>query len=101
MPLKTNNFNRMRKRLLLAIPIAVIIGAVYYLNLLMPVVTGYAAKNLASGVFVAGRSQEAMENEDLNFSVVAFTNNTVDFEKREVVSRFLWSESKANSSNCY
>ncbi|WP_321288274.1 serine hydrolase [uncultured Sunxiuqinia sp.] len=85
----------MKKRLFVAILIAVIIGAVYYLNLLMPVVTGYAAKNLASGVFVAGRSQEAMENEDLNFSVVAFTDNTVDFEKREVVSRFLWSESKA------
>jgi hypothetical protein len=85
----------MKKRLFVAILIAVIIGAVYYLNLLMPVVTGYAAKNLASGVFVAGRSQEAMENEDLNFSVVAFTNNTIDFEKREVVSRFLWSESKA------
>ena len=85
----------MKKRLVLAVVVVILLGAVYYLSLLMPIITGYAAKNLASGVFVAGRSQAAMESEDLNFSFIAFTDNTVDFEKREVVSRFLWSESKA------
>ena len=85
----------MKKRIVLALVVVIFFGAVYYLNLLMPIITGYAAKNLASGVFVAGRSQAAMEREDLNFSFIALTNNTVDFEKREVVSRFLWGESKA------
>ncbi|MGQ7867873.1 serine hydrolase domain-containing protein [Sunxiuqinia sp. sy24] len=85
----------MKKRIVFALVVAGLFGAVYFLNLLLPVVTGYAAKNLASGVFVSGRNQDALENEDLNFSVIAFTNNTVDFEKREVVSRFLWGESKA------
>lgn len=85
----------MKKRIALAVFVVLLLGAGFYLHLLMPVITGYTAKNLASAVFVAGRSQEAMENEDLNFSFIAFTRNTVDFEKREVVSRFLWGESKA------
>ncbi len=85
----------MKKRIFLVVLIAALLGGGYYLNLLMPIITGYAAKNLASGVFVAGRSQEAMEQEDLNFSFIALTNNTVDWEKKEVVSRFLWGKSEA------
>lgn len=85
----------MKKRITLSILLIILLGAIYYLNLLMPVITGYAAKNLASAVFVAGRGQQAMEQEDLNFSVIQFTNNTVDYEKKEVTSRFLWGKSKA------
>lgn len=85
----------MKKRILLTILVVILLAAGYFLNLLLPVATGYAAKNLASGIFLSGRSQEAMEAEDLNFSVIAYTNNTVDFESREVVSRLLWCKSKA------
>jgi len=73
----------------------ILLGGSIYLNLLLPVVTGYAAKNLASGIFVSGRTQESMENEDLLFSAIQYTRNTVDFEKKEVTSHFLWGKSKA------
>jgi len=72
-----------------------IVGGLYYIHLLTPVITGYAAKNLASGVFVAHRTQESMEQTDLNFSFIRFTSNTVDTLNKEVTSRFLWAESKA------
>lgn len=72
-----------------------LLGGGVYLDLLMPVITGYAAKNLASGIFVSGRSRESLEKEDLNFSVIRYTRNKVDFDKKEVVSRFLWRTSKA------
>ncbi len=85
----------MKKKIVFTTLFVLVLGAVVYLDQLMPVITGYAAKNLASGVFVAGRSQESMEVEDLDFSVVKYTNNTIDFEKKEVTSRFLWGESKA------
>ena len=85
----------MKKRISLSVIFLVLIVGGLYLNQLMPVITGYAAKNLASGVFVAGRTQEAMEAEDLNFSLIKYTTNTVDFEKKEVISRFLWGKSKA------
>ena len=85
----------MKKRILLIALLAILGGGGIYLHLLMPVITGYAAKNLASGVFLAGRSQQSLEAEDLNFSIIKFTSNKVDTVKKEVVSRFLWGKSKA------
>ncbi len=85
----------MKKRILLFVVLFVLILGGFYLNKLMPIITGYAAKNLASGVFVAGRTQESLEAEDLNFSVIRYTRNKIDFAKKEVVSRFLWGKSKA------
>lgn len=72
-----------------------VVGGIYYIHLLTPVITGYAAKNLASGIFVANRSQESMEQTDLNFSFIRFTSNTVDTINKVVTSRFLWAQSKA------
>ncbi len=88
-------FPTMKKKIIIPTVLVLLAAGAFYLNLLMPVITGYAAKNLASGVFVAGRSQEALEAEDLNFSVIKFVKSRVDFEKKEVVSRFLWGKSKA------
>jgi CubicO group peptidase (beta-lactamase class C family) len=88
----------MKKRILRIIGIILLLGlagGIYYIHLLTPIITGYAAKNLASGVFVGNRTQKSVENTDLNFSFIKFTNNTVDFEKKEVTSRFLWASSKA------
>ncbi len=73
----------------------ILIGGSIYLNSLLPIITGYAAKNLASAVFVSNRSQEDVEALDLNFSFIKYTNNKVDWEKKIVTSTFLWSKSIA------
>jgi CubicO group peptidase (beta-lactamase class C family) len=73
----------------------VILGAKVYLNSLLPIITGYAAKNLCSSVFVSGRDAKEVENLDLNFSFIKFTKNKVNIEDKSVVSRFLWGKSKA------
>ena len=86
------------KRLLRYVAIALllaILGGCIYLNSLMPIITGYAAKNLASAVFVSGREAKDVEALDLNFSFIRFTSNTVDFENKTVTSRFLWGKSTA------
>lgn len=75
--------------------LVILLAGSIYLNQLLPVITGYAAKNLASGIFVSGRTQESIENEDLGFSVIQYVRNTVDPEKKEVTSCFLWGKSKA------
>jgi len=85
----------MKKKLWILLPVIILAGAIGYLNQILPIVTGYAAKNLASGVFVAGRTQESLEKEDLNFSFIKYTKNKVDFNKKEVRSRWLWHQSKA------
>lgn len=72
-----------------------VLGGCLYLNTLMPIITGYAAKNLASAVFVSGRNQADVEALDLNFSFIKFNHNKVDLEKKTVTSRFLWARSTA------
>ena len=78
-----------------ALLLAAVLGGCIYLNSLMPIITGYAAKNLASDVFVSGREPADVEALDLHFSFIKFTRNRVDYENRTVTSRFLWSKSTA------
>ncbi len=85
----------MKKKIFFSGLFLLLFGAGVYLNQLLPIATGYSAKNLASGIFVAGRTQESIEDIDLNFSIVKFVNNKVDYEKKEVTSSFLWRKSKA------
>ncbi|MBR5038039.1 MAG: serine hydrolase [Prevotella sp.] len=86
------------KRLLRYLAIALllaIVGGCIYLNRLLPIITGYAAKNLASAVFVSGREAKDVEALDLNFSLIRYASNTVDYENKTVTSRFLWNKSIA------
>lgn len=73
----------------------IVIAAAVYLNSLLPIITGYAAKNLCSAVFVQERDQAEVESTDLNFSFIALAKNKVDTQKRSVTSRFLWGKSTA------
>jgi len=88
----------MKKKILVILSVVLVLalgGGVYYIHLLTPIITGYAAKNLASDVFVGHRTQESVEATDLNFSFIKFTTNAIDYKKKEVTSRFLWATSKA------
>jgi CubicO group peptidase (beta-lactamase class C family) len=80
---------------ILALLVLILAGGFLYMNPIVPIITGYSAKNLASGIFVAGRTQESMENTDLNFSFIKYNKNKVDLEKKEVTSSFLWHRSRA------
>lgn len=66
-----------------------------YLNSLMPIITGYTAKNLCSAVFVSERNQEDVENLDLNFSFISLVKSKVNTENKTVTSKFLWGKSTA------
>jgi CubicO group peptidase (beta-lactamase class C family) len=79
----------------LTILTAAIVAGVLYLNSLIPIITGYAAKNLASGVFISGRNATDIESLDLNFSFIRYTSNEVDTANKRVISRFLWGKSTA------
>ncbi|MFP4488183.1 MAG: serine hydrolase domain-containing protein [Bacteroidales bacterium] len=72
-----------------------IISAAIYLNSLMPIITGYAAKNLCSSVFISERSQEDVEALDLDFSFISYVNSELDTEAQAVTSSFLWGKSTA------
>ena len=82
-------------RIIGALLLAAVIGGCIYLDSLMPIITGYAAKNLASAVFVSGRDAKEVEALDLNFSFIKFDRNKVDYENKTVTSRFLWRKATA------
>jgi CubicO group peptidase (beta-lactamase class C family) len=87
-----------KKRILygvLTFLMAIILIAAIYINSLLPIITGYAAKNLCSAVFVSGRTSEDMEKTDLNFSFIRLTRNYIDYTHKCVYSHFLWGKSKA------
>jgi CubicO group peptidase (beta-lactamase class C family) len=75
--------------------LVILAGGSIYINSLIPIITGYAAKNLCSDVFVSGRQQKDVEALDLNFSFIKYTRNKVDFSEKSVTSRFLWGKSEA------
>jgi len=83
------------KRILAIVLIAGTGYGVYYINSLLPIATGYAAKYMASAVFVSGRNAADVEALDLNFSLIRFVSNTIDTTKKEVTSSLLWGKSVA------
>ena len=87
-------FKKILYGILIVIGIA-IIGFAVYLNSLLPIITGYAAKNLCSAVFVSLRDPENVKAVDLNFSFIKFVKSNVNYDEKSVTSRFLWGKSKA------
>jgi CubicO group peptidase (beta-lactamase class C family) len=86
------------KRILLTVLTIFFVGlayGVYYINSLLPIITGYPAKYLCSAVFVSGREQAEVEAMDLHFSFIKYTTSKVDFQDSSVTSSFLWEKSKA------
>lgn len=79
----------------LVILLLAITGGAIYINSLLPIITGYAAKNLCSDVFISRRQPSDVESTDLNFSFIKYVKNKVDFSEKSVTSRFLWKRSKA------
>ena len=82
---------QMKKKLIWTVVVLLLIIGIagkYIIDRSM-IFTGYAAKNLASGLFIAERTQESLEAEDLNFSLVSLASNKVDYDNKVVFSNFL------------
>lgn len=79
----------------LVIVTAAVLAIVLYLNSLMPIITGYAAKHLCSDVFISGRNPDDPEALDLSFSFIKYNRYKVNYDEKSVTARFLWGKSKA------
>lgn len=76
----------MKKRILLFFLyfFIMLIGcALLYISYLSPGITGYAAKSVASGVFVAGRTQESIEKEEINFFLLFILKRLLTLTTRQ------------------
>lgn len=78
----------MLKRIVFGVLALIILSLVYFIVAVLPISTGYAAKNLCSCLYVSGYSQSFAEGNDMNFSLVGMAKNTVDSEQQTVTSTF-------------
>lgn len=77
----------MKKRIwipLLTIATILVIGSSQYPKLYLA--TGYGAKCMASGVFIAGRAAEIVKANDLDYSLVKYTTNKIDYQEKSVTT---------------
>ena len=89
---------RKNKRILWWTTAVLLVGmtfGAFYINSLIPIITGYPAKYLCSAVFISNRTQADVEALDLHFSFLKYTKNKVNFQDSSVTSSFLWGKSKA------
>ncbi len=74
------------------IVIVMLIGAGIYFRLSiypkLPILNGYAAKNLCSCIFLANMSEKQVLDEDLSFPPTDLASSQVDYENKTVTSDF-------------
>lgn len=76
---------RKKKLLIFGIVIALALLTYSYYPMLN-IITGYAAKNMASGVFLANRDQESFEQYDNDFFPISLAECTVDMNSKTVTA---------------
>ncbi len=81
----------MKKTIIASFSLLIIVFVILYLVVYpkLEIVSGYNAKILCSCQFVSGINQEKAEAEDLGFSLLWLSTNTVDSEKKTVKSNVL------------
>ena len=76
---------KLHKILLLTFALVVVVAAIIYYPRL-DILTGFASKNITSGIFVAGRTLESVETGDNDFFPVKLSSNEVNREERSATS---------------
>lgn len=88
----------MKKRIFTVAGLVVLSGLIWgiiYINSLLPIITGYPAKYLCSAIFISNRHPAEVEAAELDFSMIRYVANEIDYREKSVTSRFLWGKSKA------
>ena len=69
------------------------------------VATGYGAKCMATGIFVAGRDAQNVKENDLDYSLVKYTSSKINYQEKSVTTSFFgFAPQKAvfqEGSGCY
>ncbi len=80
--MKRKNLNK----LLWLIPVLIIFGIIWFVWPRLPIITAFAAKGMCSSIFLAEKSPERVEEEDLSFFPISIAENKVDYNEKSVTS---------------
>ncbi len=78
----------MKKLFLILFSLALIAALSFYFFVYPKfiIISGYAAKNMCSCVFVAGIDEQKVRNEDLNFDILSLADTQVDYARQMVTA---------------
>ncbi|MCI5083424.1 MAG: beta-lactamase family protein [Saprospiraceae bacterium] len=74
------------KYIVLTLVLAIIGFAIVYLGPRLPVISGFAAKNMCSCVYLSGRTQASVESEELGKGLLSMASNTINEDQKTVTS---------------
>ncbi|MFW5831094.1 MAG: serine hydrolase domain-containing protein [Prolixibacteraceae bacterium] len=74
------------KTVLWSLLVVVLLAGVWFVWPRVPIITAFAAKGMCSSVFLAGKTPERIEAEDLSFFPINLANNEVDYNEKSVTS---------------
>jgi len=74
------------KKLLWLFPVIVLTGLTWFVWPRLPIITAFSAKGMCSSIFIAEKSKERIEAEDLSFFPINMAKNSVDYEDKSVTS---------------
>jgi len=86
---KLKNKERHMKRILKPVLLILALGFVYFVYTNYPrlqIITGFSSKSVASGMFLANRTQESVELGDNDFPPIKNANNKVDLKTKSVTA---------------
>jgi hypothetical protein len=77
------------KRILWIFLLALIVFANWFAWPRLPIITAFAAKGMCSSVFLAGKTQERVEAEDLSFFPISLAKCSIDYQEKSVTAKVL------------
>ncbi|WP_167616293.1 serine hydrolase domain-containing protein [Maribellus sediminis] len=74
------------KKILVSLLIVVLIAATWFVWPRLPIITAFAAKGMCSSVFLANKTPERVEAEDLSFFPISLAKSKIDYDEKSVTS---------------
>jgi len=77
------------KKVLLGLLILAVLGVGWFVWPRLPIISAFAAKGMCSSVFVAGKTPERVEAEDLSFFPISMAKCNIDYDEKSVTAKVL------------
>ncbi len=82
----SNMKKRVVKKILVFILVLVLAVATWFVWPRLPIITAFAAKGMCSSVFLANKTPERVQAEDLSFFPISLAKSKIDYEEKSVTS---------------